>query len=80
MRTGSPLVKTMAARMLGRDYTPNFAMRLMAKDLAYSVAAGKSLSVNLATVATAHAALEQAIAAGYGDKDFSAVVEMLRKK
>ena len=77
---GSPLVKTMAARMLGRDYTPNFAMRLMAKDLAYSVAAGKSLSVNLATVAAAHAALERAIAAGYGDQDFSAVVEMLRKK
>jgi 3-hydroxyisobutyrate dehydrogenase len=77
---GSPLVKTMAARMTARDYTPNFAMRLMAKDLAYSVAAGKKLSVNLATVATAHAALQQAIAAGLGDQDFSAVVEMQRKK
>jgi 3-hydroxyisobutyrate dehydrogenase len=77
---GSPLVKTMATRMLARDYTPNFAMRLMAKDLAYSVAAGKNLSVNLATVATAHAVLQQAIAAGLGEKDFSAVVEMLRKK
>jgi 3-hydroxyisobutyrate dehydrogenase len=77
---GSPLVKTMAARMTARDYTPNFAMRLMAKDLAYSVAAGKKLSVNLASVATAHAALQQAIAAGLGDQDFSAVVEMQRKK
>jgi len=77
---GSPLVKTMAARVTARDYTPNFAMRLMAKDLAYSVAAGKKLSVNLATVATAHAALQQAIAAGLGDQDFSAVVEMQRKK
>jgi 3-hydroxyisobutyrate dehydrogenase len=77
---GSPLVKTMAARMLERDYTPNFSMRLMAKDLAYSVAAGKNLSVDLAMVATAHAVLQKAIATGLGEKDFSAVVEMLRKK
>src|SRR4029453_9241606 len=28
---GSPLVKTVAARMTARDYTPNFLLRLMAK-------------------------------------------------
>jgi len=77
---GSPLVKTMATRMLGGDFTPNFSMKWMAKDLAYSVAAGKKLSVDLATVATAQAALEKGIAAGLGEKDFSAVVELLRKK
>jgi 3-hydroxyisobutyrate dehydrogenase-like beta-hydroxyacid dehydrogenase len=55
-------------------------MKLMAKDLAYSVAVGKKHSVNLGTVATAHAALQQGIAAGLGEKDFSAVVELLRKK
>ena len=33
---GSPLVKTLSARMTARDYTPNFLLRLMAKDLTYA--------------------------------------------
>ena len=30
---GSPMVKAMSARMVAQDYTPNFLMRLIAKDL-----------------------------------------------
>jgi len=30
---GSPLVKTVAARMCAPDFTPNFPLRLMTKDL-----------------------------------------------
>ena len=39
---GSPLLKTLSARMTAREYTPpNFILRLMAKDLAYAAAEGK---------------------------------------
>jgi len=76
---GSPLVKTMNTRMTVRDYTPNFAMRLMAKDLTYSIAAAKQYGVELATVATALEVMKKAIAQNYGEKDFSSVVEILRK-
>ncbi len=76
---GSPLVKTMNTRMTVRDYTPNFAMRLMAKDLGYSIAAAKQHGVELATVASALEVMKKAIAQDYGEKDFSSVVEILRK-
>src|SRR5262249_9983215 len=33
---GSPLVKTLLGRMIARDYTPNFHLSLMAKDLDYA--------------------------------------------
>jgi 3-hydroxyisobutyrate dehydrogenase len=75
---GSPLVKTLAARMLARDYTPNFTLRLMAKDLQYALAAGHGQGLSLATVGTALQVMTQAIAAGHGEKDFSALVEPLR--
>jgi 3-hydroxyisobutyrate dehydrogenase len=77
---GSPLVKTMATRMTVRDYTPNFAMKLMAKDLVYAGKAGWKHGVDLATAARALEVFQNAIAASHGEKDFSAVVEYLRKK
>ena len=47
---GSPLVKTLAARMTARDYTPNFSLRLAAKDMNYAVGEGKRYGVTLSTV------------------------------
>ncbi len=77
---GSPLVKAMCNRMTARDYTPNFAMKLMAKDLVYAGKAGWKHGVDLATAARALESFQNAMAAGHGEKDFSAVVENLRKK
>lgn len=77
---GSPLVKAMATRMTVRDYTPNFAMKLMAKDLVYAGKAGWKHGVNLATAARALEVFQNAMADGHQEKDFSAVVEYLRKK
>src|SRR4029077_12014015 len=77
---GSPLVKTVLPRMTGRDYTPNFLLPLMAKDLAYSLQEAERRGVPLAMVAAALDIFKQALAAGLGDKDFSAVVESLRSK
>lgn len=76
---GSPLVKTVATRMTTPDFTPNFLLRLMAKDLGYAVEEGGKLSVNLATAASALGIFKQAMASGHGDQDMSAVVEQFRK-
>src|SRR6185369_382043 len=46
---GSPLVKTLAARMSARDYTPNFSLRLAAKDMNYAVGEGRRHGVTLST-------------------------------
>ena len=75
---GSPLVKTIAGRMTTPDFTPNFLLRLMAKDLGYAVDEGGKLSINLATAAAARGMFKQAIAGGHGDQDMSAVVEQFR--
>ena len=76
---GSPLLKTVAGRMTTPDFTPNFMLRLMAKDLAYAIEEGGLLSVTLTTAAAALGAFKKAIQAGHGDQDIAAVVEPLRK-
>jgi 3-hydroxyisobutyrate dehydrogenase len=75
---GSPLIKTLAARMTARAYTPSFQLSLMAKDLTYARRAAARHGVSLTTAATALAAFERAKAAGLGEHDVSAVVEPLR--
>lgn len=77
---GSPLVRTVAARMTAGDYTPNFFLKLMAKDLTYAIQEGRSLSVELATATAALADFQRAITAGLGDSDMSAVAEPLRRR
>lgn len=77
---GSPLVKTVSARMTAADYTPNFLLRLMAKDLNYSIQEADKLSLHLTTAAAALDTFQKAMAAGHGDKDIAAAVELLRAK
>ena len=75
---GSPLLKTVSARMTAADYTPNFLLRLMAKDLKYSLEEAAKLSLHLTTAAAALDTFQKAIAAGHGDKDIAAAIELLR--
>ena len=77
---GSPLVKTIAARMTTPDYTPNFLLRLMAKDLGYAIGEGKKVSLDLVTAAAALQDFQKAIEAGHGEMDMAAIVEPMRKK
>jgi len=72
---GSPLLKTLLARINAADYTPNFRLSLMAKDLVYSLKAGERHGLSLAMVAAALKAFKQAETAGHGEKDFAAIVE-----
>jgi len=77
---GSPLVKTVAGRMTAPDFTPNFLLRLLAKDLGYAIQEGGKLSVELLTATAALEEFQRAIASGHGDKDIAAVVEQFRKR
>ena len=77
--SASPLVKTLGPRMTSGEYTPNFLLRLMTKDLGYAVEEGARLSIDLATAASALTVFKSAIANGQGDQDFSSVVEQFRK-
>jgi 3-hydroxyisobutyrate dehydrogenase len=76
---GSPLVKTMSARMTARDYTPNFQLQLAAKDLRYAMAEAARHGLTLSTAATAVEMMNRGIQAGRGAQDLSSVVEEFRK-
>lgn len=76
---GSPMVKVAAGRMMERDFSPNFALKLMAKDLQYALAEAKARSLPLTTAAAALETLRKAEQMGRGDDDFSAVIELLRR-
>lgn len=70
---GSGIVKRVADRIVANDFTPNFALRWMAKDLTYALRDASTKGISLQTAAAALAVFQQAIAEGHGDEDFSAV-------
>lgn len=72
---GSGIVKRIADRLATNDYTPQFALRWMAKDLAYAVGSGSAKRVSLRTATAALSVFQEAIAEGHGDEDFSAVTK-----
>lgn len=72
---GSGIVKRVAERMAANDYTPNFALRWMAKDLGYAVDCATSNKISLRTAEAALAVFQKAIAEGYGNEDFSAITK-----
>ena len=77
---GSGLVKTAAARAAAHDFTPNFNLRLMAKDLGYAVEEAAQRGLALQTAVSALAVFKQAMADGLGNEDFSAVVQSFQQR
>jgi len=71
----SPLIKRMMAAMAADDFTPNFSLKLMTKDIGYAMHEGESRGVALQTAASALEIFRRAVAQGMGDHDFSAVVK-----
>jgi 3-hydroxyisobutyrate dehydrogenase-like beta-hydroxyacid dehydrogenase len=45
----------------------------------YAVAEARHFSIDLTTASAANEVMQQAIAVGLGDKDISAIIELLRK-
>ncbi len=76
---GSPLVKMVVERMVARDYTPNFLVPLMVKDLTYAIETFAAAGIDLADARAARERFIEAAAAGYQDQDIAAVVEPLRQ-
>lgn len=75
---GSGIVKRAATRAAANDFTPNFLLRLMAKDLGYAIEEASHHGLTLQTASSALAVFKHAIAQGYGEQDFSAVVKALQ--
>ena len=74
---GSPMVKNVVPRMTSRDYTPNFLLKLMAKDMTYALAEGKSHAITMPVAAAALQAMKDAIPK-HGEQDIASVVEWYR--
>jgi 3-hydroxyisobutyrate dehydrogenase len=72
---GSGIVKRVAERVAANDFTPNFGLRWMAKDLAYAIGTGSARGIPLRTASAALSIFQDAIAEGHGDEDFSAVAK-----
>jgi 3-hydroxyisobutyrate dehydrogenase len=75
---GSPVMKTLAGRILANDFSPNFYLHLLVKDMGYAIAEGQSRGVPMATASTALDVLRGAMAHGDGDRDMAAVVQQFR--
>lgn len=73
----SPLIKRMLAAMASNDYTPNFPLKLMAKDIGYAMREASAVGLTLQTAPPALQVFQNAAAEGLGDEDFSAVMKSL---
>ena len=81
LKTGAPgsgIFAAMADRMTARTYEVNFALDLMRKDLSYAQTAAAEFHVPLTTAANAESLFVRAHEQGYGERDMSAVVEVIR--
>jgi 3-hydroxyisobutyrate dehydrogenase len=77
---GSPLLGAISARMVSRNYTVNFLLKLMTKDLLYAQNEAAQSNVDLKTAEVARSLFEAAISQGFGDEDMASVIEPLRNK
>jgi 3-hydroxyisobutyrate dehydrogenase len=76
---GSPLLQTIMARVAADDFTPNFSVALIEKDLSYAIHEGAKVGVELTSAESARGRFQQANAAGLGDKDIASLVKWLRE-
>lgn len=75
---GSNILSAMSERMTERKYEVNFLLRLMEKDLRYAHAAASELGIELSMSSPAEELFRIAREQGFGEKDMSAVVEVVR--
>ena len=71
----SPLIKRMLISVGANDFTPNFPLKLMTKDIGYAIKEAESCGIPLRTAAPALEVFKHALGKGLGEQDFSAVVK-----
>ncbi|MBV8143030.1 MAG: NAD(P)-dependent oxidoreductase [Verrucomicrobia bacterium] len=76
---GSPMVKIAMQRILARDFTPNFSLRLMAKDLGYAIGEADEAS-KLPMTSAAKGIFDAGIEEGLEAKDLCSVIELFRAR
>lgn len=72
---GSPLLQTIMARVASDDFTPNFSVSLIEKDLSYAINEGAKVGVDLSSAEAARSRFQQANAAGLGERDIASLVK-----
>jgi 3-hydroxyisobutyrate dehydrogenase len=70
---GSPVVRGKAAQISDRDFSPNFALHLLHKDLGYALEEAGKHDAPLPTTAIAREFYRMAMMQGLGDRDFAAI-------
>ena len=75
----SPLIKRMVTAIAADDFTPNFPLKLMTKDIGYAIDEGERFGLPLQSAAPALKVFRHAVGMGLGDQDFSAVVKSVGK-
>jgi 3-hydroxyisobutyrate dehydrogenase len=75
---GSGILSSMTDRMTAKAYEVNFLLRLLNKDIRYAQAAAAEYGVMLTTAAATEKLFDEAEERGLGEKDMSAVIEVLR--
>jgi 3-hydroxyisobutyrate dehydrogenase len=73
---GSRFTKAKTPALVNVDYTPTFTMRLLRKDLQLALAEGRRLEVPLSMVALVHEHVQAALASGFDEVDFAALLEV----
>ena len=74
----SPLVDLKKPKYLAGDYSPQFSVKHMHKDLRLALAFAGSLGLRLDQTATVERAYATAEAQGRGDEDFAALLEVVK--
>jgi 3-hydroxyisobutyrate dehydrogenase-like beta-hydroxyacid dehydrogenase len=75
----SGVVEYKAPFVLGRDFTANFPLRLMSKDIRLALEAAKEARVKLPGLETVEEIYEMAIEDGHADLDYAATLMLLEK-
>jgi 3-hydroxyisobutyrate dehydrogenase-like beta-hydroxyacid dehydrogenase len=75
----SGVVEYKAPFILKRDFTPNFPLRLMLKDIHLALAAAKEARVKLPALETVEEVYEMAAEEGHEDLDYAATLTLLEK-
>ena len=75
----SGVVEYKAPFVLNRDFTPNFPLRLMHKDIALMLEAAREARVKLPALETVEEIYSIAMEEGLADRDYAATLELLEK-
>jgi len=75
----SGVVEYKAPFIMKRDFTPNFPLRLMLKDIHLALAAAKEARVKLPALETVEEIYEMAAEEGHQDLDYAATLTLLEK-